>query len=85
MRVERRVTEDRRRRHVRAFFYQFVNPRRRQHTRRSTDFKAFNVDFHEPVLLLVVLLTISLCIVDVYATLTLLQRGGVEVNPLMRL
>ena len=26
----------------------------------------------------------SLCVVDVYATLTLLQKGSVELNPVMR-
>jgi hypothetical protein len=75
---------DRRQNHVKAFFYQFLSPRRGHKARRATDSHAFHVDFHEPVLLVVVLVTISLCVVDVYATLTLLQKGGVELNPLMR-
>ena len=75
---------DRRQNHAKAFFYQFLRPRRGDKARRSTDLHAFHVDFHEPVLLVVVLVTVSLCVVDVYATLTLLQQGGVELNPLMR-
>jgi len=75
---------DRRRHHLRAFFYQFLNPRRSGKARRSNDSHAFQVDFHEPVLLVVVLVTIALSVVDVYATLALLQQGGVELNPLMR-
>ncbi len=75
---------DRRSNHFKAFFYQFFNPRRREKVRRATDSHGFHVDFHEPVLLVVVLVTVSLCVVDVYATLTLLQQGGVELNPFMR-
>ena len=75
---------DRRRNNVRAFFYQFLKPRRKKDGRRQHDTQGYYVDFHEPTLLLVVLLTLSLCIVDIYATLSLLDQGGVELNPGMR-
>lgn len=81
---ERRERVDRRHNHFKAFFYQFFNPRRRNEVRRATDSHAFHVDFHEPILLVVVLVIVALCVVDLYATLTLLQQGGVELNPLMR-
>ncbi len=74
----------RRRNHVRAVFYQFVKPRRRTGGRRKADSHPTQVDFHEPALLAVVLVTLSLCIFDIYATLTLLQKGGIEINPVMR-
>lgn len=82
--VERRSDQDRRRDHLKAFTAQFVNPRRSINGRRETDSHGFCVDMHEPELLVVVLATLSLCVVDVYATLTLLQRGGSELNPIMR-
>ncbi|MDA9983163.1 DUF5658 family protein [Gammaproteobacteria bacterium] len=75
--------EDRRRRHVKAFFVQFIKPRR-QGRRRQTDTHGFHVDFHGPLVLLVALVIMSLCIVDVFATLALLQKGSVELNPIMR-
>jgi len=81
---ERRSQVDRRRDHLKTFFYQFVNPRRQNRARRETDPFAFHVDFHGPGLLLVVLITVSLCVVDIFATLSLLQQGGVELNPFMR-
>lgn len=84
-RSERRSSEDRRRNHLRAFTAQFSNPPRRSvKGRRETDTHGFCVDVHEPELLIVILATLSLCVVDVYATLTILQRGGSELNPVMR-
>lgn len=81
---ERRSNPDRRRNHVKAFATQFVRPRRGTESRRESDTDEFYVDFHEPRLLVVVLITLVLCIVDVYATLILLQNGGSELNPIMR-
>jgi hypothetical protein len=74
--------EERRRRHISAFMYQFINPRRRKR-RRQGDAPGFHADFHEPMMLAVVLITVSLCIADIYITLTLLDRGGTELNPIM--
>lgn len=82
--LDRRAVTERRRNHLKAFAYQFLNPRRRRLLRRETDIHPFHVDFHEPRLLLVVLITLSLCVVDIYATLTLLTQGGDELNPLMK-
>lgn len=82
--AERRTNPDRRRNHLRAFTTQFVKPRRTNESRRETDTHGFHVDFHEPRLMFVVVATLSLCIVDVYATLILLQQGGKELNPIMR-
>lgn len=81
--VERRLEQDRRRNHLKAFTQQFVTARR-VNGRRNTDTHGICVDVHEPALLIVVLATLSLCIVDVYATLTILQQGGSELNPIMR-
>lgn len=83
--ADRRKGVGRRRNHLKAFVYQFVNPRRRNRQRREVDPDPFHVDIHEPAVLLVVLITLSLCVVDVYATLTLLNKGGRELNPLMKL
>lgn len=81
---DRRIRQDRRANNVRAFFFQFGKPRRKRDGRRDGDTQGYYVDFHEPMLLLVVLVTLSLCIVDIYATLSLLEQGGVELNPVMR-
>lgn len=75
--------EDRRRNHVKAFFVQFVKPSRRR-GRRQTDTHGFQTDYHGPIVLLLALTVMSLCIVDVFATLTLLQIGSTELNPIMR-
>jgi hypothetical protein len=75
--------EDRRRHHVKAFFVQFIKPRRCD-GRRQTDTHGFQVDFHGSLVLLVALVIMSLCIVDVFATLALLQKGSIELNPIMR-
>ena len=82
--TDRRAGRDRRGKHLKAFLYQFVEPRRRHSHRRAADRHPFHVDIHEPALLAVVLITLSLCVVDVYATLTLLEKGGQELNPLMK-
>jgi len=75
---------DRRQRHYRALLYSAFK-RRRRSLRRDHDLKYhFYVDWHEPWLLALALAIIFLCVVDAYLTLAILERGGEEVNPLMR-
>ena len=74
--------EDRRRKHAKAFFVQFIKPRRRG-GRRQSDTHGFHTDFHGPFVLLIALIIMSLSIVDVFATLALLQKGSNELNPVM--
>ncbi len=82
--TDRRSGADRRRRHVRAFFYQFVCQRRHGDRRASCASHHACADVHHPLLLLLTLSVLLLCIVDSYNTLALLDQGGVELNPFMR-
>lgn len=75
---------DRRQRHYRALVYSAFK-RRRRSLRRDHDLKYhFYVDWHEPWLFALALAIIFLCVIDAYLTLAILERGGEEVNPLMR-
>lgn len=84
MNEDRRAHEDRRRRHVKAFFYQFVKPRRRNARRRGSDSKGFDLDYHERRYFVLSVAILTLCVADVYATIILLSRGSTEINPFMR-
>lgn len=84
MNTDQRSYEDRRQRHVKAFFYQFLRARRRNPERREGDSHGFHVDYHDRRYFVVSLTILALCITDVYATITLLNRGSTEINPLMR-
>lgn len=58
--------------------------RRRGH-RRSHDANHHHyVDWHEPWLLALAMGIAFLCVTDAYLTLLILERGGEEVNPVMR-
>lgn len=75
---------ERRRRNLKAFLCQFSKGRRRRERRKYAQHHGHYVDLHEPKLLLITLSILLLCVVDIYFTLTLLQNGGVELNPFMR-
>ncbi len=80
---ERRHYADRRHRLFWSVFYGSFNPRRRAPPRRFGDWGYHSVDWHAAHLLAVAILILLLCVVDAFLTLVLLQRGAVEVNPLM--
>jgi hypothetical protein len=66
----------------RSLLYGSLTPRR--HTpRRDTDVSIVSVDWHHPQWLAVALLTLVLSVADAVLTLTLLERGAYEANPLM--
>jgi Domain of unknown function (DUF5658) len=83
------TTPDRRRhpdRRLRLWFsvcYGSFNPRRRAPPRRLGDSRYHPLDWHAAPLLAVAIGILLLCVVDAFLTLELLQRGAVEVNPLM--
>jgi len=79
-----RKSDDRRGNYMRSFVYSTFK-RRRKKSRRETDDTANTfVDFHEPKLAFVFLLTLVLCITDVVLTLNIIGKGGEEVNPIMK-
>ena len=43
------------------------------------------MDWHEPFVFAIVFGVLLFCVADVFFTLNILERGGKEINPLMRL
>jgi Domain of unknown function (DUF5658) len=80
--LERRNGPDRRKQPVRALFYGSFNPRRRA-PRRDGERKLADVDWHDPHWLAVAILIVLFSCVDAFLTLTLIDHGAYEVNPLM--
>ena len=78
-----RRNKDRRKKHLKAMSYTFVKKRRRG-PRRGTEKHNHYVDFHEPFLFFITIAIMLLCIADAFFTLTILDKGGEEVNPFMK-
>ncbi len=79
---QRSTTSDRRTFTLKTMYHCAVSPRRTQ-GRRSEDRRYANLDvFSSGSLLLVVLLTVF-SVTDAIFTLTLISRGGSELNPVM--
>ncbi len=73
---------DRRTRTVYSLIYGSFNPRRRK--ARRTDARSLrDLDWHSPQWLAVAMLITLLSCVDAALTLTLIQHGAYEVNPIM--
>ena len=79
---DRRNAPDRRRRTLYSLFYGSFNPRRRS-PRRSDARSLRDLDWHHPQWLAVAMLIVVLSCVDAALTLTLIEHGAYEVNPLM--
>lgn len=73
---------DRRSRTFHSLLYGSFNPRRRN-PRRGDDTSLAAVDWHHPQWLGVALLIVLLSCADAFLTLTLIDRGAYEANPLM--
>ena len=83
---ERRGTvRDRRHRVWWSVWYGSFNPRRRTPQRRLDDSRFHSLDWHSPHLLAVAIGILLLSVVDAFLTVTLLQGGADEVNPVMAL
>jgi hypothetical protein len=79
---ERRSTRDRRKRVVYSLFYGSFKPRRRK--ARRTDARSLrDLDWHPPHWLAVAILITLLSCGDAALTLTLMEHGAYEVNPIM--
>ena len=80
--ADRRSTPDRRTRTLYSLIYGSFNPRRRE--ARRTDARSLrDLDWHHPQWLAVAMLITVLSCVDAALTLTLIEHGAYEVNPLM--
>lgn len=82
--VQKRSVTDRRQQRLQAFLCQFVKARRVRERRVNHDGARHYVDVHGPGLLLIILMILVMCVADAYLTLTLLNDGAVELNPVMR-
>jgi hypothetical protein len=81
--IERRHGPDRRKQPIRALFYGSFNPPRRRGPRREGERIVAGVDWHDPQWLAVAMLIVLFSCVDAFLTLTLLDHGAYEVNPVM--
>jgi hypothetical protein len=79
---ERRSAPDRRKRTIYSLYYGSFNPRRR--SPRRTDARSLrDLDWHHPIWLAVAMLIVTLSCVDAALTLSLMEHGAYEVNPIM--
>ena len=81
--VERREPLERRRRRIWSVFYGSFNPRRRCASRRAGDARFHSLDWYSAHLLAVSIGISLLSVADAFLTLTLLDGGADEINPIM--
>lgn len=79
---DRRMPADRRRSVLRALWTGSLRPRRRK-ARRADDHGVASIDWHHPQWLAVGLLILLLSSADAFLTLTLMELGANEANPVM--
>jgi hypothetical protein len=80
---ERRNRAERRRRRVWSVWYGSFNPRRRSSARRAGDIRFHSLDWYSAHLLAVAIGISLLSMADAFLTLTLLNSGADEINPIM--
>src|SRR5882724_8260099 len=80
---ERRARADRRHRVLWSVWYGSFSPRRRTPPRRLDDARFHSLDWHSSHLLAVAISILLLSVSDAFLTVTLLQGGANEVNPVM--
>ena len=81
--AERRDRTERRRRRIWAVWYGSFKPRRRSHPRRADDVRFHSLDWYSAHLLAVSIGISLLSMTDAFLTVTLLNSGADEVNPIM--
>ena len=81
--MHRVASTDRRQQHLRALWVgSFLH--RRRHPRRDGDRSVTAVDWHDRRWLVIVLLVLLLSMADAVLTLTVINLGAEEINPIMR-
>ena len=82
--LERRSGQDRRKKHIPFLKFLFVSGNREKH-RRTADSRRISVfDYYRPTLTITILIVLSLSLLDAALTLMLLEKGAVELNPVMQ-
>ncbi len=79
---EHRAASDRRQIQWRTVFYGFLRSRRRD-LRRDADADVIFIDWHHPWLFFLAVGTMLLSCCDAFLTITLLDLGMIEANPVM--
>jgi hypothetical protein len=79
---DRRDGPDRRRRMLHGLLYGSFHPRRRK-PRRFDESGLSSLDWHHPWWLAIAVIIVLLSCIDAFLTLTLLEHGAYEVNPVM--
>jgi len=79
---ENRDSDDRREFSWRTVFFGFIRSRRRD-TRRDNEEASVYTDWHHPWLFFLATGTMILSCMDAFFTLQLLDRGAIEINPVM--
>jgi hypothetical protein len=82
MTAKNRDLSDRRAFGWRTVIFGFLRSRRREHRRSAEDEPVF-IDWHHPWLFFLAVGTMLLSCLDAFFTLRLLDRGAIEVNPVM--
>jgi hypothetical protein len=82
MTAQTRHMADRRAFGWRTVLFGFLRSRRREHRRSSEEVPVF-IDWHHPWLFFLAVGTMLLSCLDAFFTLELLDRGAIEVNPVM--
>ncbi len=81
---ERRADKDRRK-YSHSFSTLFLSSGKRKGLRRVEDYKKITkLDWYHPTLLIHILIILGLSLLDAALTLTLLNQGAMELNPVMR-
>ncbi len=80
--IDKRAIIDRRHFSWRTVFYGFVRSRRRTY-RRVGETQVLFIDWHHPWLFFLAVGTMLLNCLDAFMTLQLIDRGMIEVNPVM--
>lgn len=82
--LERRSGQDRRKKHIPFFEFSLVGGKREK-LRRTEDSRRISVfDYYRPTLTITILIVLSLSLLDAALTLMLLEKGAVELNPVMQ-
>jgi len=82
MQTDRRTRTDRRKTSTKPFSRYIIKGRRAK-ARRTVEDKNYYVDRYELHHFILILLIMTLCVLDAYFTLKILNLGGTELNPLM--
>ena len=77
-----RTEDDRRATSWRTVVYGFMRSRRRG-TRRDTEAEPIYTDWHHPWLFFLAVSIMLMSCIDAFLTLQLLDRGAIEINPVM--